>query len=475
GPKRQSFYGYASNKKSKHDVFSTKRIITVTHVKVVKKYDYGYLDEIIFQKEDQKIHKFIEGDFPRLNLRDIEDMLLLLVHTNLFNLERDEIFHLNVELQMFTRHVVILKWVEDLQLGVKSYQKKLNITRTETFRVFKIKDAFGNKQYKQEDVQELFRELFNDVKNIHEELAEYINTPSWNRPTFYNNGDDDDEDCTIAITLDFLITDSLIMGDEHLDTILEKKSNEFNKSSVDDLVPNPREFEDECECDVPDCDDSQTTSFSTFSNSLFDDSTSSDDESSHEEDIHEMIFKTYSNPLFDLDEEILSSEFNPIHNEDLDSTLKNDRFDIDSYLLESLLNRDALMISSLKIDSILAEFAGELIFLESIPPGIDEANCDPEGDIHLVERLLYDNSSPRPHEEFVFENSDAAIESSSPSPIPIEDSDSRMKEIDLSFSSDDPMPRIEDDDDDSERDILIHEELLDNYSLSFPVNESFYY
>ncbi|GJZ46301.1 hypothetical protein Tco_0593897 [Tanacetum coccineum] len=85
----------------------------VTYVKVVKKYDYGYLDEIIVRREDQSLHKFVEGDFPRLNLCDIEDMLLLL---------------------MFTRRVVILKRVEDLQLGVKRYQKKLNITRPETFR-----------------------------------------------------------------------------------------------------------------------------------------------------------------------------------------------------------------------------------------------------------------------------------------------------------------------------------------------------
>ncbi|GJR56038.1 hypothetical protein Tco_1406559 [Tanacetum coccineum] len=49
-------------------------------------------------------------------------------------------------------------------------------------------------------------------------------------------------------------------------------------------------------------DDSQTTNFSMFSNPLFDDSTSSDEESNHEEIIHEMSFKTYSNPLFDLDE-----------------------------------------------------------------------------------------------------------------------------------------------------------------------------
>nr|GFA33109.1 hypothetical protein [Tanacetum cinerariifolium] len=66
-------------------------------------------------------------------------------------------------------------------------------------RVFEIKDSFGTKQYKPEDIQELFRKLFNDVQNIHEELAEYINTPGWNRSAFYNNGDDD-VDYTIAIT-----------------------------------------------------------------------------------------------------------------------------------------------------------------------------------------------------------------------------------------------------------------------------------
>nr|GEV48514.1 hypothetical protein [Tanacetum cinerariifolium] len=172
--------------------------------------------------------------------------------------------------------------------------------------------------------------------------------------------------------------------------------------------------------------------FSTFSNPLFDDSTSSDDESSHEEVIHEMSFKTYLNPLFDLDKEIISSEFNLIHNEDLDSTLKNDRFDTESYLPESLLNHDALMASSLKIDSLLAEFADELTLLKSIPSGIDKINCYPD--------------------------------------------DSFMEEIDLTFTLDDPMPpSIEDDDDDSERDILILKELLDNYSLSLPEIESYHF
>nr|GFD28292.1 hypothetical protein [Tanacetum cinerariifolium] len=51
-----------------------------------------------------------------------------------------------------------------------------------------------------------------------------------------------------------------------------------------------------------------------------------------------------------------------------------------------------------------------------------------------------------------------------------------MEEIDLTFTPDDPMPPgIEEDDDDSERDVLILEELFDNYSLSLPVNESFHF
>nr|GFA49784.1 hypothetical protein [Tanacetum cinerariifolium] len=95
-------------------------------------------------------------------------------------------------------------------------------------------------------------------------------------------------------------------------------------------------------------------------------------------------------------------------------------------------------------------------------------------EIRLIEKLLYDNSSPHPPEEFISKNSDAAIESFSL--IPVEDSDSFMEEIDLSFTPDDPMPPgIEEDDYDSERDMLIFEELLSNDSLSTPKNESFHF
>nr|GEX33091.1 hypothetical protein [Tanacetum cinerariifolium] len=119
-------------------------------------------------------------------------------------------------------------------------------------RVSEIKDAFGNKQYKSKDMQELFRKLFNDVQNIHKELAKYINTSSWNRPAFYNNDEDDDEDYTIAITPDFLIMDSLSMGDEHLSTIPKKESDEFINTSVESDIES--ESEDLSDIEKPNSD-----------------------------------------------------------------------------------------------------------------------------------------------------------------------------------------------------------------------------
>nr|GEX69492.1 hypothetical protein [Tanacetum cinerariifolium] len=122
------------------------------------------------------------------------------------------------------------------------------------------------------------------------------------------------------------------------------------------------------------------------------------------------------------------------------------------------------------------EFVGELTLLKSIPPRIDETDCDLEEDIRLIEKLLYDNSLPRPPEEFVSVNSNTEIESFSPSPIPVKDNDSLMEEIDLSFTSDYPMPPgIEDDDYDSERDILILKDLPSNDTLSIPEIESFHF
>ncbi|GKE00641.1 hypothetical protein Tco_1388624, partial [Tanacetum coccineum] len=120
-----------------------------------------------------------------------------------------------------------------------------------------------------------------------------------------------------AITPDLPITDSLIMEDEHLDTILETDSDEEIESSVKNLNQTSSESED--------------LSDYIFSNPLFNSNagyTSSDDESSSEEDVPIENFKIYSNPLLEFDEEIFSSEINPLYNEvleDLDSIPSRNR------------------------------------------------------------------------------------------------------------------------------------------------------
>ncbi|GKE93492.1 hypothetical protein Tco_1574587 [Tanacetum coccineum] len=114
--------------------------------------------------------------------------------------------------------------------------------------------------------------------------------------------------------------DSVIMGDENLSTIPKKEPDEFIKSSVEDLVPIPSESKDtsdsDKECDLPFCDNSVT-----FSNPLFDandDFTSSDDDSLPKEDVPKENFKIYSNPLFEFNDEYISSDVNPLFNEVLE-------------------------------------------------------------------------------------------------------------------------------------------------------------
>nr|GFA05019.1 hypothetical protein [Tanacetum cinerariifolium] len=301
-----------------------------------------------------------------------------------------------------------------------------------------------------------------EEKQLEEEQA--AKAQNWKLPVCYD--DDDDEESSNSLEDNIISelpsysavtpsepTDSLSMGDEHLDTVLTTKSDEFIKSCVENLVPNPSESKGKNECDVP-------TGFTTFSNVLFDadyDFDYGDDQSTFDEDFSK---KLYSNPLFD-------EEINPMK-------IDQHPLNAESDLIESMPNHDSSITISSKVDSLFDEFAGELTLLKSIPPGIDETDCHPEEEIRLTKILLYDNSSPRPPEEIFSDNSNTDIESFSSSHIPNEDSDSHMEEIDLPFTLDDPMPSgIEDDDYDSGRDISILEELLDNYSLSLPANESY--
>nr|GFC15133.1 hypothetical protein [Tanacetum cinerariifolium] len=200
-----------------------------------------------------------------------------------------------------------------------------------------------------------------EEKQIEEDQA--ANARYWKIPACY----DDDDDYNFAITPNEPVN-SLNMGDEHLDTISATESDEFIKSSVENLVPNPSESEDEKECDVP-------AFFTTFLNILFDadyDFYSVNDQSLLDEDFLKEI---YSNPLFD--EEIISMKIDPHH------------FNAESDLIESLLNHDfSIISSSSKIDSLFDEFVGKLTLLKSIPPRIDETDCYHENEILLTKRLF---------------------------------------------------------------------------------------
>ncbi|GKB91894.1 hypothetical protein Tco_0964166 [Tanacetum coccineum] len=213
-------------------------------------------------------------------------------------------------------------------------------------------------------------------------------------PPIYD--DDDDEESTIPLNeIDSQIPpsieitpvlptlepkDSLIMGDEELSTIPEKESDEFIKSSVEDLVSIPSESEDtsgsDSECILPSCDDSSPINVYegksvTFSNPLFnsnDDFTSSDDESLSDKDVPEDNVKIYSNPLFEFDDEYISSDVNPLFDEVLNNIESKE-----SYV--SNLDDPALLVTP------LSDFEDECF--------------DPGGDVDEIELLLHrDPSTP---------------------------------------------------------------------------------
>ncbi|GJX87420.1 hypothetical protein Tco_0339434 [Tanacetum coccineum] len=155
------------------------------------------------------------------------------------------------------------------------------------------------------------------------------------------------------------------MGDEHLSTIPEMESDKLIKSSVENLVPIPSESEDfsdnerrserkfqnllsDSDCDLPSCNDfSPINVFEeksvTFSNPLFnsnEDFISSDDKSLSDEDVPEDKVKIYSNPLFEFDEEYISSDVNPLFDEVLEDIENNDPYDSD-------LDEPALLVTPL--------------------------------------------------------------------------------------------------------------------------------
>ncbi|GKA66681.1 hypothetical protein Tco_0766489 [Tanacetum coccineum] len=184
-----------------------------------------------------------------------------------------------------------------------------------------------------EDLMESIQNFFKKFDRISFRETPKVLTQAWdqffkvkhaqseeNRPIVYYD-DDDDEYYTIAITL-VLSTeepiDSLIMEDEHLDTIPATESDGVIKSSVEDLVTIPNESEGILDkmCDVPFRDDSPPLDiskhqFEGFSDSN-DDSTSIDDNSFSIDDIDYVEASPPDSELVSLEEiEAINSNLPP--------------------------------------------------------------------------------------------------------------------------------------------------------------------
>ncbi|GKC15506.1 hypothetical protein Tco_1012288 [Tanacetum coccineum] len=95
----------------------------------IKYSGYGYLKEIVVKRANQKEYVFKEADFLSLHLNYIEDTFLLYYQNKLYHLYINIQTHLAVALWFFIRITILKHRVEDVQLGVESYQTKLNLVK----------------------------------------------------------------------------------------------------------------------------------------------------------------------------------------------------------------------------------------------------------------------------------------------------------------------------------------------------------
>ncbi|GJX96065.1 hypothetical protein Tco_0351863 [Tanacetum coccineum] len=246
--------------------------------------------------------------------------------------------------------VEILQAKGDLMKSIQTFLKKFSrIPFGETPKILLLAwEKFGEIQYAQpEDIQDLLHKLLEDLKVISEKLVEYINSPSWNRPTFYDN---DDDEYTIIYRSSKTITpdlptvepdNSLSMGDEHLSTIPETESDEVIKSSVENLALIPSESEgiSDDTCDVPFCDNSSPFDVLKDHDEIFSNS-NDDDTSSDDDDFEDIEYVEASPPDSDL---VSLKEVNDVDQEKEEFDLENIFLIQDVILREKLLNINRLI------------------------------------------------------------------------------------------------------------------------------------
>ncbi|GJY51055.1 hypothetical protein Tco_0441902 [Tanacetum coccineum] len=156
-------------------------------------------------------------------------------------------------------------------------------------------------------------------------------------------------------------------------------------------------------------------------------------------------------------------------------TCVNDRIHVESDLVESLINRDTSIVYPSKIDPILEEFVSELAHIAPIPPGIVEADFDPnndtssnDDDFEDVKNVNFEEVNDVDQEEKyrLITN----IKSLKDNPTPVMDSDSSDTSL---FYSNNSLPEFESFSDHLEETRSGSTTTHANYSL--PEYESFHF
>ncbi|GJU74821.1 hypothetical protein Tco_1266226 [Tanacetum coccineum] len=115
------------------------RIVEIIKVTTDQQYGLDYMERIVVMRENDKPYSFSEADFKYLNKNDIEDMYYLCLNTKI-NRENK----LLSSLLTFIRTCVIWERVHDFQLGIESYQIKINLSApTMTFCDIEACDPFS--------------------------------------------------------------------------------------------------------------------------------------------------------------------------------------------------------------------------------------------------------------------------------------------------------------------------------------------
>ncbi|GKB86114.1 hypothetical protein Tco_0958386 [Tanacetum coccineum] len=104
-------------------------ILSVIRIKAYSRYEYDYLSEIFLQRVDFQEHTIAEKDFKNLYPSNFEDLNLLLLQGHLDHLPSSDKRMLSTAVKLWTQNLVIRQRVENFQLGIKSYQTQLNLTK----------------------------------------------------------------------------------------------------------------------------------------------------------------------------------------------------------------------------------------------------------------------------------------------------------------------------------------------------------